>query len=502
MNKDILYVVSAVSHEKSVDKNIIFQAVEKALAMATRKRFGLHMDVRVEVDRETGEYSTFRRWQVMDDEDPEFETPDRQILLSYARDRDLDVAVGEFIEEPIGSIEFGRIAAQTAKQVIIAKVREAERERVAEMYENQIGKLIMGTVKRIDRKGIFIDLGDNAEALIPKDQMIPREVVHTGMRLRAYLKEIVRDDRGPQIIASRTDDHFLIEMMKLEVPEINQEMIDIMGAARDPGSRSKIAVRANLPNVDPVGACVGMRGSRIQTVTNELGGERVDIVLWNEDIANYVINAMAPAEVLSIVVDEDQKSMNVGVEEEKISQAIGRGGQNVRLASDLTGWSLNLMSVDEVEALNAKEQQALLELFTEKLDVEEDLAQILVEEGFSSLDEVAYVDREEFLEIEGFDEEIVAALRERARNALLAEALSSNVVLPAEDLLAMEGMTQSIANALAKQGVSTMEDLAELSVDEMAEIEGLTEEKAGELIMQARAPWFEENNDDSVKAAE
>lgn len=493
MSKEILYVVDSVSNEKNVGRELIFEAVETALAMATRKRFGMHMDVRVSVDRQSGDYDTYRRWRVLDDEDPEFESPDRQILLSYAKDRGLEVEIGDYVEEKIESVEFGRIAAQTAKQVIVAKVREAEREKLVSSYRDKVGQLIMGTVKRYDRKGAFLDLGDNAEALVPREELIPREMIHNGSRLRGILKEIRQDPRGPQIIISRSDVNFLIELMKLEVPEINQEMIDIMGAARDPGSRAKVAVRANLPNIDPVGACVGMRGSRIQTVTNELNGERVDVVLWDEDIATYVMNVMAPAEVLSIVVDEDQKTMDIGVEQEKLSQAIGKGGQNVRLASELTGWTLNVMSVDEVEAKTESEQQAILELFVTKLDVDEEVAVILVEEGFSTLEEVAYVPREEFLEIEAFDEDIVNELRERARTALLTEAIAKDTPIPADDLLNMEGMDKDLAYQLAAVDIRTMENLAECSVDELLDVDGMEEDRAASLIMTARAPWFEES---------
>ena len=493
MNKEILYVVDAVSNEKNVSKSLIFEAVETALAMATRKRFGMHMDVRVAVNRNTGDYDTYRRWLVVDDEDPNFESPERQILLSYAQNRGLDAKIGDYIEEKIESVEFGRIAAQTAKQVIVAKVREAEREKLVSSYRDKVGQLIMGTVKRVDRKGVFLDLGDNAEALIPREEMIPREMVHNSARMRGYLKEIRQEQRGPQIIVSRSDVSFLIELMKLEVPEINQEMIDIMGAARDPGSRAKVAVRANLPNIDPVGACVGMRGSRIQTVTTELNGERVDIVLWNEDIATYVMNAMAPAEVLSIVVDEDKKTMDIGVDKDKLSQAIGKGGQNVRLASELTGWTLNVMSVEEAEAKTEAEQQAILELFINRLDVDEEVAVILVEEGFSTLEEVAYVPREEFLEIEAFDEEIVNELRERARTALLTEAIAKDTPIPADDLLTMKGMDKELAYKLAELGVRTMEDLAEQSVDELLEIEGMDKDRAAQLIMTAREPWFKDS---------
>ena len=495
MNKEILHVVDAVSNEKNVTKDLIFQAVETALAMATRKRYGMGMDVRVSVNRQTGDYDTFRRWKVMDDEDPEFETPERQILISYAKDRGLDVEIGTYIEEPIASVDFGRIAAQTAKQVSVAKVREAEREKVVSAYRDRVGQLVMGVVKRADRKGVVIDLGENAEAFIPREEMIPGDNLHTGARVRGLLKEIRQDVRGPQMIISRADVNFLTELMKLEVPEVSQEMIDIMGAARDPGSRAKVAVRANLPNVDPIGACVGMRGSRIQTVTNELGGkERVDIVLWNADIATYVMNAMAPAEVLSIVVDEEARTMDIGVDSEKLSQAIGRGGQNVRLASDLTGWILNVMSVEEAEAKTQAEQQALINLFMDKLDVDEEVAGILAEEGFSTLEDVAYVPVEEFLAIEGFDAEIVGELRDRAQTALLSQAISQDQHLPAEDLLHMDGMDEALAFKLATNGICTMEDLAEQAVDELVEIGEIDETRAATLIMTARAPWFADDN--------
>ena len=494
MNKEILYVVDAVSNEKNVSKELIFQAVETALAMATRKRYGMGMDARVVVNRQTGDYETFRRWKVMDDEDPEFESPERQILISYAKNRGLDVEIGEYLEEPIASVEFGRIAAQTAKQVIVAKVREAERDKVVSAYRDKVGQLIMGMVKRTDRKGITLDLGENAEAFIPREEMIPGDILHNGARVRGYLKEIRQDARGPQMIVSRSDVNFLIELMKLEVPEVSQEMIDIMGAARDPGSRAKVAVRANLPNVDPIGACVGMRGSRIQTVTNELGGkERVDIVLWNDDIATYVMNAMAPAEVLSIVVDEESRTMDIGVDGTKLSQAIGRGGQNVRLASELTGWTLNVMSVEEAEAKTQAEQQSLVTMFMHRLDVDEEVAQLLVEEGFSTLEEVAYVPENEFLAIEAFDQDTVSELRNRAQAALLSQAISQDGGVPTKDLLTMEGMDDALAYTLAKRGVCTMDDLAEQSIDELIDLEGMSEERAAQLIMTARAPWFADN---------
>ena len=493
MSKEILYVVDAVSNEKNLDPEDIFEAVEIAIATATRKRYGAEQDFRVDIDRETGDYDTFRRWEIMDDEDPEFESPERHILKSYADERNLGLEVGEFLEEQVESIEFGRITAQIAKQVIMQKVRQAERQKVADQFRDSVGKLVLGTVKRVDRRGVVLDLGENSEAIIPRDMMIPREMVRTGDRMRGILQEIDDEGRGgPKMIVSRVDDEFLVELVKLEVPEIGQELIDIMGAARDPGSRSKIAVRANVPNLDPVGACVGMRGSRIQTVTNEMNNERVDIIPWDDDIARFVINAMQPAEVLSIVIDEDKKSMDIGVDEEMLAQAIGKGGQNVRLASQLTGWTLNVMSEEEAENKSRSEQSILVSLFADKLDVDEEVANILVEEGFSSLDEVAYVPTEEFLKIEEFDEDIVEELRSRARNALLALAITGEGGKPAQDLLEMKGMNNALAQLLASKGICTMEDLAEQSTDELIEIEGIDEEQAAKLIMTAREPWFAE----------
>ena len=500
MSKEILYVVDAMSNEKNVDPSVIFEAIEIALATATRKRHGMEMDIRVAINRTTGDYSSFRRWEILDDEDPEFESPESQILYSYAQAKGLDLKVGDFIEEPIESIEFGRIAAQTAKQVIVQKVRQAERERVVENFKDRLGQLILGTVKRTDRRGVVLDLGENAEALIPRDQMIPRENVRVGDRMRGLLKEIREDARGPQMIVSRTANEFLIELIKLEVPEIGQEMIEIMGCARDPGSRSKIAVHALFPNLDPIGACVGMRGSRIQTVTNELNNERVDIITWDEDVARFIIQAMQPAEVLSIVVDEDKKSMDIGVAEEKLPQAIGKGGQNVRLASELTGWTLNVMSESEAEEKSAKESQHSITLFSEQLDVDAEVASILVEEGFTSLDEVAYVPVEEFLKIEDFDEEIVEELRSRARTALLTLAISGGGGKPAQDLLEMKGMNTALANMLASHTICTMEDLAEQSVDELTEIEGIDDDLAAKLIMTAREPWFAEDKKSQTNA--
>ena len=501
MNKEILLVVDVVSNEKDVEKQIIFEAIEAALASATRKKHGGEIDVRVEIDRETGDYVSFRRWEVVeeggaDTEEDEGFQEESQILLQDARKQRPDIQPGDFIEEPMDSIAFGRIAAQTAKQVIVQKVREAERAKVVESYQDRIGDLVTGVVKRVDRGNMILDLGGNAEAIILREEMIPRESVRSGDRIRGYLYDVRAEPRGPQLFVSRTRPELLIELFKLEVPEVGEGLIKIIGAARDPGLRAKIAVRSMDPRIDPVGACVGMRGSRVQAVSNELNGERVDIILWNENPAQFVINAMSPAEVVSIVVDEDSESMTVAVSEENLSQAIGRGGQNVRLASELTGWELNVMNEEEVAARSEQEAQELTTTFMQQLDVDEEVAMILVQEGFSSLEEVAYVPITEMLEIEEFDPEIVDALRSRAKEVLLTQAIAKEESLPAggpaDDLLGMEGMDRELAYELASRGVTTMEDLAELSVDEMMEIEGMDEERAGALIMTARAPWFAE----------
>jgi len=497
MSKEILYVVDAVSNEKNVNKEVIFEAVEIALATATRKKNNPQMDVRVAINRSTGDYETFRRWAVIDDEDENFESTERQILYSYAKNEGYeDLEVGDFIEEPIDSIEFGRIAAQTAKQVIVQKVRQAERERIVEGFRDRVGQLVLGTVKRVDRRGIILDMGDNAEATIPREEMLPRSNARVGDRMRGYLKEIREDNRGPQIIVSRTSENFLIELLKLEVPEIGQELIDIMGAARDPGSRAKIAVRSNVPNLDPVGACVGMRGSRVQSVTNELNGERIDIIQWDVNDAQFVINAMAPAEVTSIMVDEDKHTMDLAVEDEQLSQAIGKNGQNIRLASELTGWELNVMSQTEMAEKNDSESKVQVSLFVDALDIDEEMAEVLAEEGFSTLEEVAYVPAAEMMEVEGFDEEIVSELKQRAKDALLTHAIAEEEKLalaePAEDLVNLEGMTLDMAKTLAGNGIITQEDLAELSIDELLEFVKMDEATAGELILKARAPWFEE----------
>ena len=476
MNKEILLVVDAVSNEKGVEKEIIFQAIEAALASATRKKNGGDIDVRVQIDRSTGDYETFRRWMVMDDSETQvLENPMSEITLSAAKSEQPEIDVGGYIEDEIDSIEFGRIAAQTAKQVIVQKVREAERAKVVEAFNDQVGQLITGTVKRAERGTIILDLGNHAEALVPKSEVIPKEPVRVGDRMRGYLYEVRSEVRGPQLFVSRTAPELLIELFKLEVPEVGEGSIDIIGAARDPGLRAKIAVKAKDPRIDPVGACVGMRGSRVQAVSNELGGERVDIILWNDNAAQFVINAMSPADVTSIVVDEDNNSMDIAVKDENLSQAIGRGGQNVRLASQLTNWELNVMSEEQAQEKNEAEAQVYIKKFMEELDVDEEVAAILVQEGFTTVDEVAYVEVAEMLAIEEFDETIVEELRNRANDALLTKAIAKEEVLsdsePADDLLNMKGMDEQLAYQMAARGIVTMENLADCSVDELMEIE-------------------------------
>ncbi len=501
MNKEILMVVEAVSNEKGVGKDIIFEAIEAALATATKKRHREDIEARVCIDRESGDYDTFRLWEVVEDGTEPLEFPARQVRLQDAQAQVADIEIGGFTEEPMPSVEFGRIAAQTAKQVIVQKVREAERKQVFAAYQDRVGELVSGVVKRVERSGVILDLGNNAEGLIPREEMIPREAVRTGDRLRAYLRDVQADSRGPQLFLSRTAPELLIELFKIEVPEINEGMIEIINGARDPGARAKIAVRANDGRIDPIGACVGMRGSRVQAVSNELGGERVDIILWNENPAQFVINAMAPAEVASILVDEDSNSMDVAVAEENLSQAIGRGGQNVRLASELSRWELNVMSVEQADEKTEAEARVLQDLFKEQLDVDEEIAVILVQEGFSSIEEVAYVPDDEMLEIEEFDESLVQELRDRARDVMLTRAIASEEKLadakPAEDLLQMDGMDEGLAYQLAAHGVVTMEDLAEQAVDDLVEIEALDAARAAQLIMTARIPWFEGQESES-----
>jgi N utilization substance protein A len=496
MSKEILLVVEAVSNEKDVPKEVIFEAMEAALASATRKKAGGDIDARVAINRETGDFSTFRRWEVVEEPGEEgLEAPERQLTLSAARERDPSVEVGGYVEEPMESVLFGRIAAQTAKQVMVQKVREAERAKVVEAYQDREGDLVTGVVKKADRGTILLDLGGNAEALVPRDHVIPRESVRPGDRLRAYLFDVRSEPKGPQLFVSRTAAELLVELFKLEVPEVGEDLIEIVAAARDPGSRAKIAVRASDSRIDPVGACVGMRGSRVQAVSNELNGERVDIILWNDNPAQFVINAMSPADVVSIVIDEEARCMDVAVKEENLSQAIGRGGQNVRLASQLTGWEINVMNEEEAAAKSEQEAGRLVESFMELLHIDEDVAAILVEEGFSTVDEIAYVPLPEMMAIHDLDEEIVTLLRDRAKDVLLTRAIASEESLdqePAEDLLQMDGMDEVLAFSLARNGVVTMEDLAERSVDELREMTGIDAERAAALIMKAREPWFAE----------
>jgi len=494
MNKEMLLVVEAVANEKGVADSVIFDAMEAALASAAKKRFP-EQDVamRVEIDRQTGDYKTFRRWEVIAD-DIVMESPERMTRMMDAVEINPDIALGDFIEEPAENAEFGRIAAQAAKQVIVQRVREAERQQVVDSYADRVGELVTGIVKRVERGNVFLDLGGNAEAFIARDKAIPRENVRAGDRVRGYLYEVHSEARGPQLFISRTAPEFMMELFKLEVPEVGQGLVTIMGCARDAGDRAKIAVKANDHRTDPIGACIGMRGSRVQAVSNELNGERVDIIQWNDNPAQFVINAMAPAEVQSIIVDEEKHSMDVAVAEDKLSQAIGRGGQNVRLASKLSGWQLNVMTQGQIQQKSEAEQEAARLLFVGRLGVDTEIASILVQEGFSSVEEIAYVPESELLTIEEFDENIVEELRARARDSLLTQMIADEEVVdehqPAADLLALEGMDETTAYALAARGVITQEDLADLAADEISDIEGMTAERAAQLILAARAPWF------------
>lgn len=498
MNKEILLIVEALSNEKGVNKDVIFEAVEAALAMATKKRHKEDILVRVKIDRETGDYESFRYWEIVAD-DEEIENDAAQIPLQQAKQQQADIEIGSTIEEPIESVKFGRIAAQIAKQVIVQKVNEAERKKVVDAYRDRIGELVTGLVKRITREFALLDLGGNAEAILLREEMIPREVIHAGDRVRAYLYMVNPEAKGAKLFVSRTRPEMLVELFKLEVPEIGEELIEIKAAARDPGSRAKIAVKTNDGRIDPIGACVGMRGSRVQAVSGELSGERIDIVLWDDNVAQFVINALAPAEVASIVMDEETKTMDVAVSESQLSQAIGRNGQNVRLASDLSGWTLNVMTEDEATQKTESESQNIQQLFIDKLGVDADLATILLQEGFSTIEEIAYVPDSELMAIEEFDEELVKELRNRAKDVLLTQAISideKEKPKPADDLLEMEGMDESLANILAAHDIITREDLAEQSVDDLLdidEIKDLDTKRAAELIMTARAPWFEES---------
>lgn len=492
MNKQVLLVAESVSNEKDVDKEVIFEAIEAALAMATKKRYGMEMDVRVNINRTNGDYETFRRWTVVEDENLEF--PDSQLALSQAAERKPKAQVGDIIEEPLASVDFGRIAAQTAKQVIVQKVREAERAKVIQAFASKVGHLVSGIVKKVMRDGIILDLGNNVEAIIPREEMIPKEEIRTDDRVRGYLFAVRPQARGPQLFISRTHPQMLVELFRIEVPEIGEDLIQIKSAARDPGSRAKIAVKTNDGRIDPIGACVGMRGARVQAVSSELCGERIDIVLWDDNSAQLVINAMAPAEVASIVVDEDTHAMDVAVQEDQLSQAIGRNGQNVRLASQLTGWVINVMTEGEAAKKSAAESENVQQLFIDKLGVDEEIAQILVREGFTSLEEIAYVPAAEMEQIAEFDAELAESLQARAKDILLTQALVNEEQLegkePSDDLLELEGMNRPLAYKLAKKGVSTREDLAEQAVDDLLEITDLDRDQAAKLIMKARAHWF------------
>jgi transcription termination/antitermination protein NusA len=489
MSREILLLVDALAREKNVDKDIVFGALEQALASATKKRFREDVEVRVEIDRNTGDYHSFRRWHVVPDE--VLEAPDREMTLEQAKEVIPDIQLDEYIEEPLEPVEFGRIGAQTAKQVILQKIRDAEREQILNDFLARKEHLVTGTIKRIERGNAIVESG-RIEAVLPRDQMIPKENLRVGDRVRAFLLKIDRSSRGPQLVLSRIVPDFLIKLFELEVPEIEEGLLEVKAAARDPGSRAKIAVKSNDPRIDPIGTCVGMRGSRVQAVTSELAGERVDIILWSQDPAQFVINALAPAEVSSIVVDEDRHSMDIVVDEENLAQAIGRTGQNVRLASELTGWELNIMTEEESQKKNEQESAVIKGLFMEKLDVDEEVADILVQEGFNSLEEVAYIPINEMLEIEQFDEDTVNELRSRARNALLMQAIASEekVEEVASDLQALEGMDGQTARMLAAKGIHTQEDLAELAVDDLVELTEMDTERAKTLIMAARAPWF------------
>ena len=495
MSKELLLVMEAVANEKGVPRAVIIEAMEAALASAAKKRYH-EQDVamRVAINPTDGSYETFRRWEVVAD-DVVMESPDRQIRLMDAVDEKEGAEVGDYVEEQVENAEFGRIAAQAAKQVIVQRVREAERAQVVDAWKDRVGELINGIVKRVERGNVYVDLGGNAEALIPKDKAIPRDVLRPGDRVRGYLLDVRAETRGPQLFISRTAPEFMIELFKLEVPEVGQGLVEIKAAARDPGDRAKIAVLAHDHRTDPIGACIGMRGSRVQAVSNELNGERIDIVLWSDNPAQFVINAMAPAEVQSIIVDEEKHSMDLAVAEDKLAQAIGKGGQNVRLASRLTGWQLNVMTQDQVTAKSESEQATARQLFMDKLEVDEEIAGILVAEGFSTVEEIAYVPAAELLAVEGFDEDIVEELRARARDALLTEALQVEEEIeehkPADDLLSLDGMDEALAYTLAGRGIVTRDDLADLATDDLTDIEDMDADRAAKLIMAARAHWFE-----------
>ncbi|MFC3394354.1 transcription termination factor NusA [Brenneria rubrifaciens] len=503
MNKEILAVVEAVSNEKAVPREKIFEALETALATATKKKYEQEIDVRVSIDRKTGDFDTFRRWLVVN----EVTQPTREITLEAAQFEDPSLDVGGYVEDQIESVTFDRITTQTAKQVIVQKVREAERAMVVDQFREQEGEIVTGVVKKVNRDNISLDLGNNAEAVIGREDMLPRENFRPGDRIRGVLYSVRPEARGAQLFVSRSRPEMLIELFRIEVPEIGEEVIEIKAAARDPGSRAKIAVKTNDKRIDPVGACVGMRGARVQAVSSELGGERIDIILWDDNSAQFVINAMAPADVVSIVVDEDTCTMDIAVESSNLAQAIGRNGQNVRLASQLLKqhrsddrWELNVMTIEDLQAKHQAEAHAAIDVFTKHLDIDEEFATVLVEEGFSSLEELAYVPIKELQAIEGLDEETIEALRERAKAALTTLALaheeSRGDGQPADDLLSLPGLSREMAFKLAARGVCTLEDLAEQGVDDLTDIEELNDEKAGELIMAARnICWFGDDNE-------
>src|SRR6478609_10815432 len=489
MNRELLLLVDALSREKNVPKEIVFTALEAALASATKKKYADNIDARVSIDRETGDYESFRRWTVVPDE--EHEEPAHQIAITDAALQEPALALGDVVEEPLEPVEFGRIGAQAAKQVILQKIRDAEREQILSDFLERDDNLLSGTVKRIERGNVILESG-RIEGLIPRDQLIAKEMLRVGDRVRAYVMKIDRTAKGPQLILSRVAPEFIMRLFELEVPEIEEGLIEIKAAARDPGIRAKIAVKSNDPRLDPQGTCIGMRGSRVTAVTNELAGERVDIVLFSEDPAKLVINALAPAEVQSIVVDEERHAMDVVVDEENLAIAIGRSGQNVRLASEMTGWEINLMGVEESQQKHQVESERTRALFIDKLDVDQEVADILIQEGFSTLEEIAYVPINELMEIESFDEGTVNELRSRARNALLVQAIASEESIDGvgQDMLQLEGMDNQLAAKLAAKGVKTRDDLADLAVDELSEMTGMEEEKAKGLIMAARAHWF------------
>ncbi len=491
MSKELLLVAEALSNEKGVSKEVVMDAIQAALESATKKLSSEDIAVRVKVDPKTGEYETYRYWEVV--ENDELESPDRQITLDEAIKRDPKLVVGDKIEEPMVSAEFGRIAAQSARQVIFNTVRNAERQQIIDQYRAKLGQLVHGTVKKVTRDSIIVDLGNKAEALMSRAEILPNEIFRINDRVRAYLYDIVEQPRGPQLYLSRARKEMLMELFRIEVPEIGENIIDLKAAAREPGIRAKIAVKTNDGRIDPVGACVGMRGARVQAVSNELAGERVDIILWDDNPAQFVINAMAPADIASIIIDEDSKTMDLAVDPEQLSQAIGRSGQNVRLASQLTGWTLNVMTIQDFEKKNQEEAEKVVDTFVELLEVDPEIAAVLVDYGFSTLEELAYVPREELATIEEFDDEIIDEIRNRANNALLTKALTSGSELagtPDESLLSMEGMTDDLAVKLASKGITTMDELAEQSVDEVLEIEDIGVERAAALIMKAREPWF------------